>query len=113
MQHNYDLETIVASLKGYESTANFTKEHPSMFNWLSKHKIKLSDIATPEQLHKSRIGGTKPIVQCDMDGNFVAEYNSARDAIGFDYKKISACCNGTRKSHKGYKWIFKKDYENQ
>lgn len=113
VQHNYDLETIVASLKGYESTADFTKEHPSMFNWLSKHKIKLCDIATPEQLHKSRIGGTKPIVQCDMDGNFVAEYNSARDAIGFDYKKISACCNGTRKSHKGYKWIFKKDYENQ
>ena len=84
-----------------------------MFNWLSKHKIKLSDIATPEQLHKSRIGGNKPIVQCDMDGNKIAEYRSAREPIGFDYRKISACCNGTRKSHKGYKWIFKKDYENQ
>lgn len=111
VQHNYDLETIVATLKSYESTADFTKEHPSMFNWLSRHKIRLSDIATLEQIHKSHIGGNKPIVQCDKDGNFVAEYNSAREAIGFDYKKISACCNGINKSHKGYKWFFKKDYE--
>lgn len=111
VRHNYDLETIVATLKNYESTANFTKEHPSMFNWLSKHKIKLSDIATHEQIHKSHTGGNKPIIQCDMDGNFVAEYSSAREAVGFDYKKISACCNGIRKSHKGYKWFFKKDYE--
>lgn len=84
-----------------------------MYNWLSHHGIRLSEIATLEQLHNSQIGtGTKPIVQCDMEGNFVAEYNSARDPIGFDYKKISACCHGTRKSHKGYKWFFKQDFEN-
>ena len=82
-----------------------------MVNWLFHHRIKMRDIASPEQYHKSFVAGTKPIVQCDMDGNFVAEHSSAREAIGFDYKKISACCNGIRKSHKGYKWFFKKDYE--
>lgn len=108
---DFDLETIVKTLKQYPSTASFAKEHRNMVNWLFYHKIKMRDIASHEQYHKSFVAGTKPIVQCDMDGNFVAEYSSAREAIGFDYKKISACCNGIRKSHKGYKWFFKKDYE--
>ena len=110
-KHDFNLEIIIETLKQYSSTAEFVKANPAMFNWLSKHKIKLSSIATPEQLHRSRIGGTKPIVQCDLQGNVIAEYNSAREPIGFDYKKISACCHGKRKSHKGYKWFFKKDYE--
>lgn len=108
---DYDLETIKEILTRYKSTAEFAKGNPSMANWLSRRRIKLSDIATPEQLHQSYVAGTKPIVQCDLDGNFIAEYNSEREPIGFDYKKISACCHGTRKSHKGYKWFFKKDYE--
>lgn len=106
-----NLEIIIKKLKEYASTAKFVRENPSMFNWLSKHKIKLSSIAKPEQLHRSYVSGTKPIVQCDLQGNFIAEYNSAREAIGFDYKKISACCHGKNKSHKGYKWFFKKDYK--
>lgn len=110
-KHNFNLEIITETLKQYTSTADFVKENPSMFNWLGKHKIKLSSIATPEQLHRSRVSGTKSIVQCDLEGNFIAEYNSAREAIGFDYKKISACCHGKNKSHKGYKWFFKKDYK--
>lgn len=112
-QYNYDLDTIVETLRQYESTADFADANPSMVTWLGHHKIKMRDIATPEQLHKSFTKGTKPIVQCDLDGNFVAEYKSAREPVGFDFKKISACCHGTRKSHKGYKWFFKEDYENQ
>ena len=108
-----DLDTIKETLKSYPSTASFAKEHRDMVNWLFHHKYKMRDIATPEQLHKSFVNGTKPIVQCDLNGNFVAEYNSAREPIGFDFKKISACCNGKIKSHKGYKWFFKKDYENR
>ena len=110
---DFDLETIKATLMQYESTAEFAKQNPSMVNWLFHHKYKMSDIATPEQLHKSFAAGGKAIVQCDMDGNFVAEYNSAREPVGFDYRNISACCRGAVKSHKGYKWFFKKDYENR
>ena len=107
----YTVEVIAEKLKGYSSTSEFVKENPAMFNWLGHHKVKLSDIATSEQIHKSRINGTKPIVQCDMEGNFIAEYSSAREAIGFDFRNISACCNGITKSHKGYRWFFKQDYE--
>ena len=107
----FTIEIIKEKLKGYSSTSDFVKENPAMLNWLGHQGIRLSEIATPEQIHNSRIGtGTKPIVQCDMQGNIVAEYNSARGPIGFDYKKISACCHGQRKSHKGYKWFFKQDY---
>lgn len=109
--HNFDIDTIKETLKRYPSTASFAKEHRDMVNWLFHHKYKMSDIATPEQLHKSFAKGTKPIVQCDMDGNFVAEYKSAREPVGFSFKKISACCHGKNKSHGGYKWFFKKDYE--
>jgi len=109
----YTLEIITKKLKDYSSTADFVKENPAMSNWLSRHRIKLTDIATPEQIHRSYVVGTKPIVQCDMQGNIVAEYNSAREPVGFDYKKISACCHGIRKSHKGYKWFFKQDYERE
>ena len=109
--HNFDIDTIKETLKRYPSTASFVKEHRDMVNWLFHHKYKMSDIATPEQLHKSFAVGGKAIVQCDMDGNFVAEYSSAREPVGFDYRNISACCHGTIKSHKGYKWFFKKDYE--
>ena len=108
---DFDLDTIKETLKRYSSTASFAKEHRNMVNWLFHHKYKMSDIATPEQLHNSYAVGGKAIVQCDMDGNFVAEYNSAREPVGFDYRNISACCHGLTKSHKGYKWFFKKDYE--
>ncbi|MBQ2291352.1 MAG: GIY-YIG nuclease family protein [Paludibacteraceae bacterium] len=108
---NFDLKTIKETLKNYQSTASFAKEHRDMVNWLYHHKIPLRDIATPEQIHRSYIAGTKPIIQCDIEGNVIAEYNSAREAIGYDYKKISACCNGIRKTHKGYKWYFKKDFK--
>lgn len=110
---DFDLETIVKTLKQYPSTACFAKEHRNMVNWLFHHKIKMRDIASPEQYHQSYVAGTKPIVQCDMDGNYVAEYNSAREPVGFNYKKISACCHGKNKSHNGYKWFFKQDYERE
>lgn len=110
----FNLEQILATLKEYPSTSSFVKEHRSMCNWLSHHGIRLSDIATSEQIHRSRIGtGTKPIVQCDMQGNVVAEYNSAREPVGFNYKKISACCHGKNKSHRGYIWFFKQDNERE
>ncbi len=109
----FTIEIIKEKLKGYSSTSDFVKENPAMLNWLGHHKVKLSDIATPEQIHKSHVNGTKPIVQCDMEGIFVAEYSSAREAIGFDFRSISACCNGICKSHKGYKWFFKQDYERE
>jgi hypothetical protein len=37
------------------------------------------------------------------------EWNTCSETLekfGFDQSCISACCNGKRKKHKGYKWVF-------
>lgn len=54
---------------------------------------------------------SKPIIQKDTSGNFIAEFENARQAekSGFSYKNISACCNGKCKSHKGFVWEFKNE----
>lgn len=53
--------------------------------------------------------GAKPVVQSTKTGEFVKEYTCAREAVlsGFNYKSISRCCNGDKKSHGGFIWKFK------
>ena len=55
----------------------------------------------------------KAVLQYDMEGNFIAEYESAVQAYKLnnwrvgDY--IGECCRGKRKMYKNYKWKFKQD----
>lgn len=59
----------------------------------------------------------KSVVQLDLITEEVIKiWKSASEVErieGFDNRRISDCCNGKRKSHKSYKWMFLKDYENQ
>lgn len=50
----------------------------------------------------------KPVYQYDYLGHLIAEYECAREAIGFNYKNISQCCVGDKMSHKGFQWSFDK-----
>lgn len=55
------------------------------------------------------IGNSKPIAQYDKDMNFIASYESARDAerqTGIGHKLISRVCNEERKSTYGYVFKF-------
>lgn len=55
----------------------------------------------------------KPVVQLDRNSNEIVNvFNSAMEADrqGFDNRNISRCCNGKRKTHKGYKWQYMSDY---
>lgn len=60
-------------------------------------------------------GKCKPVIQMDMEGNFIAEFPSAKMAeetlkIGKD--QVSACCRVKgRISAKGFKWMLKSKYE--
>jgi group I intron endonuclease len=51
----------------------------------------------------------KPVLQYDLDGNFIAEYPGIIFIDGFEGKNISACCHGKLNSTQGYIWRFKKD----
>lgn len=64
----------------------------------------------PEVFEKTEIICSKPIVQYTMDGQFVAEYKSAKEAernTEIYQQNICACCNKQRKSAGGFKWQYK------
>ena len=52
----------------------------------------------------------KPILQYTLDGEFVREWESAKQAEregGFNNVCICRCCLGQRKTHKGFRWSYK------
>jgi len=70
-----------------------------------------SDIKFPE--YKKASGRTrKPILQYDLNGNFIAKYESAREAekiTGIGYKMISRVCNELRPYTHGFVFMFDGD----
>lgn len=59
---------------------------------------------------------TRQIVQFDLDGNYIANYNMIRDAVrginetpGVADTKLVAVCKGRRKTAYGYKWKYLED----
>lgn len=58
---------------------------------------------------------SKPVVQLDMEGNFIKEWSSASEAgrNGFTYQNIRECVKGKHRQHKGYKWVSLEDYNKQ
>lgn len=64
------------------------------------------------QLHAVRNGlqKTKPILQYDLQGNFIKEWKSSVEAgrhIKISPTNITACCNDRMKTARGYKWKYK------
>lgn len=56
----------------------------------------------------SHIRNTK-VIQCDMDGNVLKEWESIKDAeiaLGIKYQGISKCCRGEGKSSGGFTWKY-------
>ena len=52
---------------------------------------------------------SKPVLQFTLDGEFVREWESAKEAEknGFSQGHICRCCRGQYKKHKGYIWRYK------
>lgn len=65
--------------------------------------------------HNSLVNGTtkrvlKPVLQYDLEGNFIKEYFSITEAsrqIGGSQSKISACIAGQQKTSSGFIWKLK------
>ena len=49
----------------------------------------------------------KPILQYDLDGNFIKEWESAADVGKKVKSSICHCLNGDQKTAYGYKWVYK------
>ena len=54
------------------------------------------------------------VVGINIKTNEIIKFYGMREAEinGFNHGNISECCNGKRKSHKGYKWYYLDDYLN-
>lgn len=56
---------------------------------------------------------SKKVLQFTLDGIFIREWPSTQECgrNGFNQGHVWACCNGERKSHKGFKWMYADDYK--
>ena len=52
---------------------------------------------------------SKPVLQFTLDGEFIREYPSIMECErnGFSHQHVSACCQGKRKTHKGFRFMYK------
>ena len=65
--------------------------------------------------YKGKVFNTKKVVQLELDGSFIAEYESAAEAarvLGVERGDISKVCVGSADSYFGYIWRFSDDYNN-
>ena len=52
---------------------------------------------------------SKPVLQYDLEGNFIREWVSTREAgrNGFNQSAVAACCRGELKKYKDFIWKYK------
>lgn len=91
-EHNINISN---SLKGYKQT--------------EEHKNNKSKSL------KGRSLTSKSVIQFNIDGTFIKEWESAKQACLFynpkDLNGVSACCLGKQKTAFGYKWKYKQTLE--
>ncbi|MGK4052082.1 NUMOD4 domain-containing protein [Parabacteroides distasonis] len=56
---------------------------------------------------------SKAVTAISLRDGKILQFNSAREASlnGFNSSHISSCCRGLRKTHKGFKWVFTKEFK--
>ncbi len=69
---------------------------------------KSHSIETKLKISKSKNNIKKAVERIDFNTGIVKIYESAllAEKDGFDHGHISSCCNGKRKSHKGFYWKY-------
>lgn len=61
-------------------------------------------------IRKERNACCKPILQYDLEGNFIKEWRSARDVereLNIGHSNIATCCKGKKKTCGEFKWEYK------
>jgi hypothetical protein len=62
------------------------------------------------KISKSKNQYKKPLVQFDIAGNIIREWDSCKEAIKeTKIKKIAECCKGSRKTAGGFIWKYKQN----
>ena len=99
--HDWNLEWVT----NQENVQHAIKHLPKRKEQLKSGMSKIGREYGVKNAMKTR----KKVVQCDLEGNEIRVFDSARDAsreLGISYKVISKCCNGQAKTYKGFTWKF-------
>ena len=94
----------------------FTGEGNPMFG--KSHSQETKDKIS--SANKGRLAGAnnpsaKAVVKLSKDGEFIEYFPTAKEgalSVNGDISTIIKCCKGKSKSHKGFKWVYEKDYLN-
>jgi group I intron endonuclease len=96
------------------SAANKNRKMGDEFSNRRREYMKLNPLSK-ETRQKIAEANKIPIVQLDMNLNYIITHKSTADACQFISGTLSShicnCCKGKRKSHKGFKWMYEKDYK--
>ena len=73
-----------------------------------------NDYATRnERVSKAMTNGklSKKVLQLSLSGELIREWSSVNECgrNGFSQSNVCACCNGKRKTHKGFRWKYEED----
>lgn len=85
----------------------------------NKHKSKKVSEETRKKMSEQRKGKPKykiriPIIQLDLQENFIREWDSATTAskeLNLNKTSICMCCKGKQNQCGGHKWVYKSDYK--
>jgi len=94
--------------------ANYNISYRKYQKLLPKIKKKFQDhfkVSTTKKEFEPRI--KNEVLQIDKNGKIIAVYDNSKDAankLGLNFNSIRRCCNGDRKTYKGYIFKFKKDF---
>ena len=68
-----------------------------------------------ERISKALTNGklSKRVLQLSLSGELIREWESTQECgrNGFNQGAVAACCNGKRKSHKGFRFMYYDDYK--
>ena len=81
----------------------------SNLEW-KNHRDNLNHGTRNERIAKANTNGkcSKKVLQFSLSGELICEYPSTRECErnGFDQSAVCECCNGKRKTHKGFRWEY-------
>lgn len=104
--HSEETKKKISLARTGHTMSDSTKQKLRDINFGRKHteatKLKLKGIKA----------ATKPVVQLSLDGVFIQEFRSIKQALdsGFEGKGLINNCKGRSKSYRGFKFVYKCDY---
>jgi hypothetical protein len=94
---------------------NKIKENTDWESWKESIKNRKTDYSKfLSNIHEKN---KKPVIQFDLNGDFIMEHKSAADAVKYlngkkhNASTITNCCKEKGKTALGYKWKYKQNYE--